>query len=136
MPSPSRAIVLVASLLVTSLAACADPVSPVRSDLITTRSGDGSILLVNQTATPVYYLVAEREYAASALFALCPDPPSEPADACTNIPPHSTVSVRHSAIAGYRRGAKEAIVMHWVLTPRAMRDGLGSELRSLVVELR
>ena len=126
---------LVSILALNAVAACAghavaatEPATD-GTELRAATSSSG-VRVANATDRTIYYTVFEREFAAVASLAPCTEPAR-----CPSVAPAGEVTVPFSAIAGYTKDAREAIVYWWHLVPGA--DGRHSidRLRSYIVKL-
>ena len=125
-----RAILITAACIGGVLTACQNPAAPT-SDLLTASAGPlpGILQLRNHTSEPVFYSVHERDALATADYLLCTEP------SCASVPAHGVVSLPYSRISGFRRGAAEAVVYHWLLRPKV--GGFAPDsVRRLIVPLR
>lgn len=118
------AVVAVAFLL----AGCESP-TEVQGELLNAVPSDLHLELINRTDDPVYFIVAESEFAARTLYAICIEPV-----ACPHVAPGASVSIPYAQIDGYRPGGL-ALVMHWRLVGLPMFAYEADEVRSLKVPL-
>jgi hypothetical protein len=77
---------------------------------------------------PSWY-AAERESLAFTEYAFCTGA------ACASIAPHASERLDYNHIAGYHRGAREAVVFHFRLVPAAGGGVRADSIRGLVVRL-
>lgn len=120
---------IAASVIASGLVGCRDSVAPA-SDVLRTATTPlpPALRLQNETGEPVYYFVAERNALALLDFVLCTTP------SCPAVPARGAVSLPYGEIAGYRSGAREAVVLHWRLRPQSGGYAPDS-VRALVVPL-
>ena len=126
---------LISILALNALAACAgQPIAMTEpatesTEVRATTSASG-VRVSNATDRTIYYTVFEKDLATRASLAPCTDPVR-----CPSVAPAREVTVPYSAIAGYTKGAREAVVYWWHLVPGA--DGRYSvdRLRSYIVKL-
>ena len=102
---PLRALL---SLLTVVVIACNSPTEPRQLRII---AAANTVTIENPNDWPVFYLLANPGWLAVVDLLLCEDP----ASSCPRVPPHETIHVAYTAIAGYEAGETEATLMQWRL---------------------
>ena len=98
-------------LLVLCSAACTSPASPGTSGPLRVIAQNSALVVENQSADPVFFLVYERQAAAVINWAPCVT------QACPSIGPGARTILPYAAIGGYAPGKTEAIVWWWRAVP-------------------
>ena len=93
-------------------------------------SSSSGIRVSNPTDRTIYYTVFEKDFATRASLAPCTDPAR-----CASVAPAGEVIVPYSAIAGYTKDAREAVVYWWHLVPSPEGRHSVDRLRSSIVKL-
>jgi hypothetical protein len=107
---------------------CSDSTGP-RSDILTVDHTLDGLMLRNRIGEPVYWYAAERESLAYTEYVFCTGA------ACASIAAHATERLDYDRIAGYHRGAREAVVFHFRLVPAPGGGVRADSIRGLVVRL-
>ena len=91
-------------------------------DQFTIQATGREVVLRNTAAQSTFYLVVDREAAASINFAVCVGEPP-----CRSVAPDSSVRIPYGEITGYHEGSREAVVYWW----RAVESSTGPRADSV-----
>ena len=126
MPMISRR--LLPCLLAVALVACNSPTEPRQLRAI---AAANTVTIENPNDWPVFYLLANPGWLAVVDLLLCEDP----ASSCPRVPPHQTVHVAYTDIAGYEAGETEATLMQWRLVRQLDGTYRSRDLQSTTLRL-
>ena len=124
-----RLATLLSNVALIGLLACSGEATTTEP-VLRARTAPWGVQVSNATDRPIYYMVVEAAYAMTAFIVPCTDPAR-----CAPVPPGEVVIVPYSAITGYTKDARAAMVYSWHLEPAA--DGRFSLVgfRGVVVKL-
>jgi len=115
------------SVLVVVLAGCATPTG-VDSGLLRVSAQNSAVTLSNYSAEPVSYIIATPSYLALADPAQC----TRPSGCTASVAANATIEVAYAQIAGYQRGERTALVVHW----RGLSGAAADSVHRLEITLR
>ncbi|HKY96354.1 MAG TPA: hypothetical protein VJL35_00740 [Gemmatimonadaceae bacterium] len=113
-----------------AMTGCSNAIDPA-TDVLSAHAENHRITLVNSSADPVYYFVADRDALALLDWAVCLEP-----SRCAAVPPNSTRSLAYSEIAAYQEGSSSAVVYHWRIVSKPTGGNAYDTMREMVVRLK
>ena len=119
---------LLPCLFAVAIVACNSPTEPRQLRVI---AAANTVTIENPNDWPVFYLLANPRWLAVADLALCEDP----ASTCPRVPPHETIHVAYTAIAGYEAGETEASLMQWRLVRQLDGTYRYRDLQTITLQL-
>lgn len=117
------------SIFVVALVACSNPLA-VGEDGVRVQARNSSVQIQNSRSEPVFFLMMERQFAATALWGPCTDP-----NECPRIEPSQALSVDRAEIGGVESDSEEAILFWWELVPAEDEGFEPDRVRSIVFPL-
>ena len=100
------------TLLALLLAACSELPSSITNEDLSIRAHDGTLLLTNRGAEPLYFYVVVRPADPLLDWWPCSSP-----ERCSAVAPGQRQEIPYSEIAEFRPEASEALLTWWFLEP-------------------